>query len=111
MLRRLCMAVFFAALFSALMWSQAPRGSALLSALSEHRYAEAVQIANSALKAHPADPWIWTLRGMALEGAGETTASLKSLNKALSLDAQYIPALKAASQVAYQHHDPRAGRG
>lgn len=108
MLRRLCIVVFFAALFSALMWSQAPRGSALLSALNEHRYAEAVQIADSALKAHPADPWLWTLRGIALDGAGETTASLKSLNKALSLDAQYIPALKAASQVAYQHHDPRA---
>jgi len=108
MLRRLCMVVFFAAQISALMWSQAPRGSALLSALKEHRYGEAVQIADSALKAHPSDPWLWTLRGMALEGAGETKASLESLNKALSLDARYVPALKAASQVAYQHHDPRA---
>ena len=108
LLRRLCVAAFFAAQFSALMWSQAPRGSALLSALSEHRYAEAVQIANSALKAHPADSWLWTLRGMALEGAGEIAASLESLNKALSFDARYVPALKAASQVAYQHHDPRA---
>jgi tetratricopeptide (TPR) repeat protein len=110
LLRRLCVAGFFAAQFSALMWSQAPRGSALLSALSEHRYAEAVQIANSALKAHPADSWLWTLRGMALEGAGETAASLESLNKALSFDARYVPALKAASQVAYQHHDSRVPR-
>jgi tetratricopeptide (TPR) repeat protein len=108
MLRRLCRSVFFAASFSLLMWSQAPPGSALLSALNEHRYAEAVQIADSALKTHPADPWLWTLRGMALEGAGETAASLESLNKALSLDARYAPALKAASQIAYQHHDPRA---
>lgn len=108
MLRRLCVVVFFAAHCSVLMWSQAPRGSALLSALNEHRYTEAVQIADSALKTHPADPWLWTLRGMALEGAGETTSSLESLNRALSFDARYVPALKAASQVAYQHHDPRA---
>ena len=108
MLRRLCVAVLFAAQFSAPVCPQMPLGSALLSALNEHRYGEAVQIADSALKVHPADPWLWTLRGMALEGKGETTASLNSLNKALSLDSRYVPALKAASQIAYQHHDPRA---
>jgi tetratricopeptide (TPR) repeat protein len=108
MLRRVCVTIFFACLINPHSWAQSPADTALLSALNAHKYAEAEDRADSSLKNRPKDPWLWTVRGMAMEGLGKTQASLESIDKALSLDPQYIPALKAAAQITYQHRDARA---
>jgi tetratricopeptide (TPR) repeat protein len=41
---------------------------------------------------------------------GKTQESLESFDKALSLDPQYIPALKAAAQFTYQNHNAKASK-
>lgn len=82
----------------------------MLSALNTHRYADAVDMADSSLKTRPTDPWLWTVRGIALGGLGKTEASLESLDKALRLNPRFVPALKAAAQLTYQHHDRSAAK-
>jgi predicted Zn-dependent protease len=104
MLKWLCVAVLFTAGVSA----QTSTNASLLSAFNEHRYPQAVEMAGSALKSRPTDPWLWTLRGMALVGMGKSTEGLANLDKALSINSRYVPALKAAAQLTYQHRDSRA---
>lgn len=107
-LKRTCISILIAAALSLAAAGQSAKDSALISALSARHFAEAVELADASLKSRPADPWLWTVRGIALDGAGDSEASLKSLNKALALNPKYVPALKAASQFSYQHHDVRA---
>lgn len=78
------------------------------AAMTARHYSEALRLLSPILKAHPQDPSLWTLRGLALDGLGETKASLESFDRALSIAKLYAPALEAASQVAYVHRDPRA---
>ena len=98
----------FLALLAVALPAQKPEDSTLLSAMQEGRFAEAVSLADASLKNRADDPWLWTVRGMALEGLGQTAAGLQSEDKALALDAAFVPALKASAQIAYLHHDPKA---
>lgn len=100
--------VLIATALSLAVRAQSANDGALIAALNEHRYSEAVELADASLKSRPADPWLWTVRGIALDGTGNHEASLKSLNKALALQPRFVPALKAASQFSYQHHDAMA---
>ena len=65
-------------------------------------------MADASLQSRPRDPWLWTVRGMAMAGMGRTQTSLESFDKALSIDPQYIPALKAAAQFTYRNRDQLA---
>ena len=87
-------------------YSEARRAVAV--AVSSHQNAQALGLLEPLLKAHPEDPSLWTLRGIALDGPEQTQESLDSFDKALSIDKAYLPALKGASQVAYLHGDARA---
>ena len=79
-------------------YSEARRAVAV--AVSSHQNAQALGLLEPLLKAHPEDPSLWTLRGIALDGPEQTQESLDSFDKALSIDKAYLPALKGASQVA-----------
>jgi len=78
------------------------------SAISSGQYNQALKLLAPLLKAHPRDPSLWTLRGVALERMGQTNASLMSFDRALSIDRVFAPALEGASEASYQHNDPRA---
>jgi tetratricopeptide (TPR) repeat protein len=78
------------------------------AAISSHQYKEAIQILTPLLKTHPQDATLWTLRGLALDGLGQTKESLASFNHALLIDKTFAPALEGASQTAYLHGDPSA---
>jgi tetratricopeptide (TPR) repeat protein len=108
MLRLVFAAILLTSLSYAITWAQSPADIALLSDLNAHRYAEAAGKADSSLRGRPKDPWLWTVRGLAIGGLGKTQASLENFDKALSLDPEYIPALKAAAQLTYQSRDPKA---
>lgn len=87
-------------------YSEARRAAAV--ALSAHQNAEALRLLEPLLKAHPQDPSLWTLQGMALDSPEQTKDSLESFDKALAIDKSYLPALKGASQTSYLRGDPRA---
>lgn len=62
----------------------------------------------SRTEAAPRDPAVWTTRGLALAKSKHTDESLQAFDRALKLQKNYLPALRAASQVAYQARNPRA---
>jgi tetratricopeptide (TPR) repeat protein len=107
-LKRLGFLLFSSGLLYAPAWGQSREDAALMSALEAQSYAEVVQRTEQDLRIHPANPWLWTIRGMAFEGEGQTSAGLKCLEKALVINPRYIPALKAAGQIAYRRGDARA---
>lgn len=73
----------------------------IVNALRSGHYEQAKQLADTELKKRPADPRLWTLNGMALERLGEADAAFDSYKKALQIAPDYLPALKAASQMKY----------
>jgi len=87
-------------------YSEARRAAAM--AVSSHQNAQALSLLEPLIKAHPQDPSLWTLRGMALDSPDQTKESIESFDKALAIDKNYLPALKGASQIAYLRGDPRA---
>ena len=85
-----------------------PAADSLGQALAGGRFQEALQAADSLLKSQPADPRLWTARGLALRGLGRKKESLQSFENALKIDGKFLPALKAAAELAYQERDRRA---
>jgi len=78
------------------------------AAISAHQYKDAMLILDPLVKQQPRDARAWTLRGLALDGLGQTTASLASFDRALFIQSSFMPALEGASQTAYLHGDPAA---
>jgi tetratricopeptide (TPR) repeat protein len=89
-------------------YSQARHAVAV--AVSSHQNGQALTLLEPLLKAHPEDPSLWTLRGMALDSPEQTKESIDSFDKALAIDKSYLPALKGASQTAYLRGDLRASQ-
>jgi tetratricopeptide (TPR) repeat protein len=109
--------VIFLSLCAVILLTASARGedysgarNAIAVAVSSHQNARALNLLEPLLKAHPQDPSLWTLRGMALDTPEQTKESIDSFDKALSLNKTYLPALKGASQTAYLHGDPRASQ-
>jgi tetratricopeptide (TPR) repeat protein len=84
--------------------------NAVAQALKSQQPAEALKLLEPLLKEHPADPVLWTLRGLAMNQDGHTDESLNGFDRALSLDSHFLPALEGASQTAYLHGDKRASQ-
>lgn len=66
------------------------------------QYDAAVQAADEALRSSPKDPRLFTLKAIALSKSGKSGESLVSFEKALSLDASYLPALAGAAELKYK---------
>ena len=60
------------------------------------------------LTAHPSDPVVGTLKGLALRGLGRWKESLARFDRVLKSNPSFLPALEAASETAYQNKDARA---
>ena len=80
----------------------------IVQALQQQNFDDALRDADSALKKTPKDKRIWTLRGMAYAGKGEPSLALASYRHAMDLDPDYLPALEAAAQIAYQQRSNNA---
>ena len=78
------------------------------AALTARQYAAALHLLEPMLQSSPKDASLWTLRGVALDGEGDTRESLASFHHALALDGGFLPALEGAAQTAYLHDDPKA---
>ncbi len=72
------------------------------------RFAEAAAVCDRELISAPASPALWTLKGLALRGAGDGPQSLAAFRSALKFDPRYPPALQAAAQLEFDSRHPRA---
>jgi tetratricopeptide (TPR) repeat protein len=82
--------------------------AAIVNAVQNHRFDEALTLSDAALKETPGDKRLWTLRGMAYSGKSDSASALKSFEHALKLDGAYLPALEGAAQIEFQAGSPNA---
>ena len=64
---RTCINFVMAGVFSFAGAAQSTADSSLVAAIGAGHYSEAVQIVDASLRSRPQDPWLWTMRGMALD--------------------------------------------
>lgn len=90
------------------LWAQAPAVEAVLKALEQKRYEEALRLLAPLVNAAPANPRLRTLEGIALSGAGRKADALRSYRAALRIAPSYLPALQGAAELEFQLRDPAA---
>jgi tetratricopeptide (TPR) repeat protein len=71
-------------------------------ALRSGNFEQASALSQAALEKWPGDVRIWTLRGMAMAGAGNLPSALSAYRHALNLVPTYLPALEGAAQSEFQ---------
>ena len=81
--------------------SDRERNGAIVSALREHQYQEALRLIQTALSASPGDAQLWTMQGVAYDGEGDKKEALNSFRHALKIAPDNIPALQGAAQIEY----------
>jgi tetratricopeptide (TPR) repeat protein len=86
----------------------AEAADAVTAALRARDFAQAVTRSQAALQQTPGDRQLWTLNGLALAGLGKRAEALRSFGRALTIDANYLPALEAASQAHYENGSRKA---
>ena len=72
------------------------------------RLAEAVEQCNRELGAAPRNAALLTLKGLALQAAGDAAGGLTALRLALTIDPRSMAALQAAAQLEFSARDPQA---
>ncbi|MGH9350904.1 MAG: tetratricopeptide repeat protein [Terriglobia bacterium] len=80
----------------------------VIEALRTRNDSRALALCQDLTRSQPRDPRLWTLEGMALEGLGRNEDGLKSLDHALEIDPDYVPALEAAAQIQFHANMPKA---
>lgn len=80
----------------------------IASALREHNFQQALQLAHSAVQQSPKDPKLWFFEGMAFSGLGRQQEALTAYNHALTRSPDYLPALEGAAELEYQAGSKRA---
>jgi tetratricopeptide (TPR) repeat protein len=97
-----------ASLFSLLLLLLPPPSAASVDSIREliraGRFTEAVAQCDAELRAAPASAPLWTLRGLALRGAGDNAGAVLAWRRA----GDYPPALQALAQVQFDARDPAA---
>ena len=88
--------------------TQSASSGTIESALREHDYQQALQLAQSAARQSPKNPKLWALQGIALSGLGRRHEALAAYNRALAISPDYLPALEGASELEYQAESKRA---
>jgi len=85
-----------------------PTIESVVQALRAHDNERALRLSVELADARPADPRVWTLKGMALEGLGRTTESLEAFERALEIDPNNRGALEGAAELEFRAGSPRA---
>jgi len=83
------------------------RAAAIVTALREEQYGQALHLLEPMLKQYPANAQLWTMQGVAYEGSGRKKEALASFRRALKIAPDDIPALQKAAQIEYDAGDPQ----
>ncbi len=81
---------------------------AVTAALRAGDFAQAAERSRVALTKAPNDARLWTLNGLALARLGRRPEALKSFERALTIDPNYLAALEGAGQAHYEAGSRRA---
>src|SRR6185312_6217178 len=76
---------------------------AIAAALQNQDYGTALQLLRPALQRSPNDAQLWTMQGVAQAGLGQKKQALSSLEQALKIAPDYLPALHTAIQIQFDH--------
>ena len=80
----------------------------ITDAIRSSNYSQAIQIADTALRGAPKDAHLWTLKGIALQKAGNLEEAVKSFETAVNLAPNYLPALEGAAESSYKSGSSKA---
>ena len=80
----------------------------IASAVAAKEYDQALELLQSAIKQTPQNPKLWTLKGLALSGKGDTKGALAAYKTALQHSPNYLPALEGAAQIEYNEGSQNA---
>lgn len=72
------------------------------------QFPEAIAECDRELKAVPRSFSIYTMKGLALQGAGNKAGGLAAFRQALAINPAYEPALQAAAQIEFEDRDSNA---
>jgi tetratricopeptide (TPR) repeat protein len=78
----------------------------IISALRNQQFDKARKLLRTALIQSPNDAQLWTMQGVANDGAGNKKEALISFRHALRLSPDNIPALQGAAQIEFDTQDP-----
>ncbi|MGB7547520.1 MAG: tetratricopeptide repeat protein [Terracidiphilus sp.] len=81
---------------------------AVLEALQQGQYDNALRMCGELLRAQPRSEKLWTLRAVGLERSGHPKEALAAYQHALSLAPNYLPALEGAAQLEYKAQSAQA---
>ena len=84
------------------------RVAPIVSALRNQEYREALNLLAPALQESPDNAQLWTMQGVAYSRLGQKTAALVSLQRALKISPDYVPALREAAQLEFEAGDSAA---
>lgn len=76
--------------------------------IRSRQFPEAIAECDRELKATPRSFSLYTMKGLALQGAGDKAAGLAAFRKALAINPSYEPALQAAAQIEFEDRDSNA---
>jgi tetratricopeptide (TPR) repeat protein len=88
--------------------SAIPTVREVIEALRAGDYSRALTLSQALTRNNPSDPRAWMLEGLALGNVNRNQESLRAFERALKLQPNYVPALKAAAQLEYQTQNPEA---
>ncbi len=88
--------------------AQAPSPNSIVGELRSGRPTEALRDVTAALRAAPEEPRLWTLKGLAERQLAKDEAALRSFQRALAIDAQYVPALESVCELLYKREPAKA---
>ena len=75
----------------------------IASALQSGQFDIALAQVLPAIERNPKNAQLWTLKGIALSGKGETKDALAAFQHGLGISPNYLPALEGAAQIEYEN--------
>jgi tetratricopeptide (TPR) repeat protein len=79
--------------------------ASIVSALRNQQYDRALTLLHTALSQAPGNAQLWTMQGVAYNGAGHKKEALDSFRHALRLSPDNVAALQGAAQIAFDSGD------
>lgn len=84
-------------------------GDAIVAALRNRQFDQALQLLQPALERAPQDARLWALQGIAFSGKIQKKEALASFHNSLKFAPNYLPALEGAAQLEYEAGSDAAG--
>lgn len=106
--RALAMTAFLSTTLATMGQSSGTAGDDAVSLLRKGDFADALSLADQALKQNPHDCRMLTVRGLALKNSGKSAETQQAFDTAASICPKFVPALEGLAEQQYAQHSPQA---